>query len=124
MATAYSLTPPVEPGGAWIFQTIFTTTDIIEPVSLVLVDGVLYGTSFMGGISPICQEIYGSGTLFSLTPRANPDAMWDAQILYSFPGGNQAAWPEQVVPGPGGSFYGMAEPVSDIVNWITARCFN
>jgi uncharacterized repeat protein (TIGR03803 family) len=110
VSTAYSLTPPAAPGGAWIFQTIytFTNTNIIEPVSLVLVEGVLYGTSFMGGISPFCQEFYGCGTFFSLTPPANPDAMWDARILYSFPGGNQAAWPEQVVPGPGGSFYGMA----------------
>jgi uncharacterized repeat protein (TIGR03803 family) len=73
VATAYSLTPPVVPGGAWIFQTIctFTNTDIIEPVSLVLVDGALYGTSFMGGISSICQESYVRN-VFLTDPSGKP----------------------------------------------------
>jgi hypothetical protein len=73
VATAYSLTPPVAPGGAWIFQTIytFTNTGIIEPVSLVLVDGALYGTSFMGGISSICQESYVRN-VFLTDPSGKP----------------------------------------------------
>jgi len=110
-STAFSLTPPAQSGGAWTLQTIYEfTNDILSPSSLLFVDGVLYGTSLVGGHSAECTEFYGCGTVFSLSP-ATPGQPWNADILFSFPGGgnggNNNGQPVQLVPGPGGSFYGI-----------------
>jgi hypothetical protein len=110
VATAFSLAPPSTPGGSWTLATIyqFTNSIIQAPNSLSLIDGVIYGTSWKGGTSPVCKEFYGCGTAFSLTPPAASGQPWTANILYSFPGGNHASAPLGIIAGPKGSFYGLA----------------
>ena len=70
--------------------------------------GVLYGTTFNGGID-VCYS--GCGTVFSLTPPASPGGAWTESVLYRFKGGpsdgtNPVA---RVVIGSGGVLYGTTK---------------
>jgi uncharacterized repeat protein (TIGR03803 family) len=68
--------------------------------------GVLYGTTFNGGID-VCYS--GCGTVFSLTPPASPGGAWTESVLYSFKGSpSDGTNPnlDGVVIGTGGVLYG------------------
>jgi uncharacterized repeat protein (TIGR03803 family) len=66
--TVYKLKPPAVSGGAWTEVTLhnfggFRVNDGCEPVGeLILVNGVFYGTTELGG------KPYNAGTAFSLVP--------------------------------------------------------
>lgn len=83
-------------------------TDGALPVGALVqgANGVLYGTTEYGGISPTCA---GCGTIFQLTPPASPSGAWTESVIYAFPSGKYA--PAQCVLarptlGPNGEFYG------------------
>jgi uncharacterized repeat protein (TIGR03803 family) len=70
--------------------------------------GTLYGTTLMEG-----RIEYGNGTVFSLTPPANPGGTWTEMLLYIFgkhevPAGNSPFIPiGGVLPGPNGTLFGV-----------------
>ena len=61
--------------------------------------GNLYGTSYYGGV-------YGHGSVYKLTRSGGA---WTAEILYSFTGGSDGAFPSKVIPSPDGNIYGIAQ---------------
>ncbi|HUO33235.1 MAG TPA: choice-of-anchor tandem repeat GloVer-containing protein [Bryobacteraceae bacterium] len=107
VGTAFSLTPPAAPGGAWVEATLHTFTgtagtDGSAPTGALAIDGsgILYGTTCYGGAA-------NRGTVFSLTPPAIAGGPWTETILYSFSGGTDGSVPDGgVVLGPSGVLYG------------------
>jgi uncharacterized repeat protein (TIGR03803 family) len=103
----FSLTPPTSPGGAWTETVLHNFAGVPNDggnsyASLVIGGGgVLYGTTFYGGIS-------GNGVVFSLAPPASSGGAWTETILHKFAGSpNDGANPHTAVtPGAGGVFYG------------------
>ena len=105
--TAFSLTPPSSPGGAWTEKILYNFNGpygaAFPNPSLVCKGGVIYGTAYgiLGG-GPS-----GSGAVFSLTPPANGDGPWTETLLHSFTGGDDGANPiAGVVIGDDGVLYG------------------
>jgi uncharacterized repeat protein (TIGR03803 family) len=103
----FLLIPPATPGGPWSERTIYSfgaaTDDGGVPLAgLAIGPGeVLYGTTEQGGT-------FSEGTVFSLTPPADPGGPWSEAVLYSFTGaGNDGLGPTApVVIGRGGVLYG------------------
>jgi hypothetical protein len=62
-------------------------------------DGALYGLTGYGGE-------HGNGVFYQLVPPASPGSAWTESALYSF----MIPPIVPLVPGPGGSFYEVAEP--------------
>src|SRR5271169_656842 len=79
----FRLSPPSAPGGSWTESVIYTfgssPNDGLSPRGALARDehGHLYGTTNGGGT-------YGYGTVFQLSPPANPAAPWTESILHNF----------------------------------------
>jgi uncharacterized repeat protein (TIGR03803 family) len=99
--TAFQLTPPTSPGGAWTYSVIYNFTGIngdgANPAANLAVgnDGALYGTTEYGGSAasysacPGSGFVYpGCGIVFQLTPPTAPNGAWTETILHSFSGAN------------------------------------
>jgi len=104
--TAFELTPPASPGGAWTETVLYSFSggsDGQYPQgSLVLSpSGALYGTTFNGGTS-------GDGTVFELTPPATAGGAWTEKVLHSFQNQNGDGYAPRcsLVIGHGGVLYG------------------
>jgi len=98
--TLFSVAPPSSPGDPWTKTTLFNFTggsDGSLPDSLILHDGILYGTASSGGNE--------EGLIYSLTPPANPSAAWTQTVLYAFPFGGGGI-PVGIVMGADGVLYG------------------
>jgi uncharacterized protein YceK len=106
--TVFSLTPPAVPGAPWTKAT-FALNGPDLPNSLVLSNGVLYGTSYDGGTSSECFQ--GCGTFFSVTPPSAGQPAWSVHVLYGFTGGADAH-PVSLVAGGNGEFFGTAGDVA------------
>lgn len=91
LGTAFELTPPAAPGGAWT-QTVlhhFTGgSDGANPYGGLTMggSGVVYGTTELGGAGSV-------GTVFKLVPPGTSGGAWTESVLYSFTGGNDGAFP-------------------------------
>jgi hypothetical protein len=117
---AYALTPPSAPGAAWTGTALHSfdgfPSDGAGPLANLTVgrNGVLYGTTFVGGSGTIC-DISGSGggcgTVFQLTPPSTPGGSWTEAVLYSFTGENgDGAYPSStVLLGKDGLIYGTTQ---------------
>jgi uncharacterized repeat protein (TIGR03803 family) len=84
--TVFSLTPPTPPATNWtvhdIYQFVGGEGGYDPSSGLVMgADGTLYGTTYLGGS-------FGYGTVFSLTPPAQPGGSWIGRRLYAFKGGS------------------------------------
>ena len=118
--TVYELAAPATVGGAWSETTIHTLTgrpgDGGGSAATLTVGpgGVLYGTTAYGG-SGACTTgnsgLEGCGTIFQLTPPAEPGGAWTESVLYSFTGINgDGAYPvASVVVGKNGVLYGTTQ---------------
>jgi len=104
--TAFSLTPPASPGGAWTESVLYqfppsATFGYGSVVPLVVgKNGVLYGGTFGAN---------SGSSLFSLTPPAVPAGSWTENTLYSFTG-LVGPWVTGLVRGPHGLLYGTTTP--------------
>jgi hypothetical protein len=107
----FSLIPPAERGGVWTEKVLYSFnggSDGSGPVGLAMGSGgVLYGTTFNGGITtPECGV--GCGTVFSLTPPASAGGAWTEAVLYRFNGTSDGyAPPAGVTIGSDGVLYGV-----------------
>jgi uncharacterized repeat protein (TIGR03803 family) len=89
--TAFILTPPTVKGKKWTYTVLYNfcsdyvggsvdgCVDGIGPNGGLVMDadGNLYGTTPLGGL-------YGSGTVFELSPPAVSGGMWTETVLYNF----------------------------------------
>ena len=68
----------------------------------------LYGLTLQGGGSPACS--LGCGTVFALTPPSAPGAPWTRQVIHSFTGGGDGAFPTGTpLIAPDGTIYGTTQ---------------
>jgi uncharacterized repeat protein (TIGR03803 family) len=114
--TVFSLTPPAVPGGAWTERVLYSFaggSDGQAPIAGVAIGpgGVLYGTTFQGGIRNATCAVNGAcGTVFSLTPPASPTGGWTKTTLHSFTGGSDGYGPYAGVSvAEGGMLFGTTE---------------
>jgi uncharacterized repeat protein (TIGR03803 family) len=116
----YELTPPAQPGGAWVETTIHTfgetSSDGVNPVAALAVGpgGALYGTTEFGGAVQ-CYTVGitttgGCGTVFQLVPPSASGAPWTYSVIYNFTGadGDGAVPIAGLVVGKNGTLYGTA----------------
>ena len=107
--TAFSLT---QAGDSWTERTIQQYLNYETPTSLYAISpGILVGTSFYGGNSPHCTQVYGCGAVFKLTSSGQE---WTSTDLFSFPGGNHDGEPLNLVAGSDGTIYGPAEGPNEV----------
>ena len=110
--TVFQLVPPTKQGGAWTENVIYTFAggaDGAFPQSGVVLDqnGNLYGTTSEGGISQYTPCGGGCGTVFELSPPAQPGGPWTHTVLYAFQGSYDGQRPGEVAFGPNGLLYGI-----------------
>jgi hypothetical protein len=104
--------------GAATFTTLYVFNsenyaDGSAPTGSLAIDanGVLYGTTRLGGAYNQCPGGAGTGcgTVYSLTPPASPDGPWTETVLWSFGGTQTDTYvPSGVTMGTGGVLYGVA----------------
>jgi uncharacterized repeat protein (TIGR03803 family) len=79
----------------------FTLNDGSNPQGLVVVNNVIYGETQAGGRN-------GLGTLFSLSPPAQPGGTWNLTDLYDFSGPTDGSGPNGgLLAAPNGTFFGV-----------------
>ena len=103
VGTAFSLSPPAQPGGEWTETIInnFPPASAQPSVALTLgKNGTLYGTSG-------AMESEHNGTVFALFPPSQPGGAWTLHTLHSFSGEPDGSRPEgQLVIGANGALFG------------------
>jgi hypothetical protein len=110
--TVFQLVPPTKQGGAWAENVIYTfqgNADGAQPQSGLVFDqiGNLYGATMFGGNPSACGG--GCGTIYELSPPAQPGGTWTHTVLYTFGGGFDGFRPGAVVFGPNGSLFGTTQ---------------
>jgi uncharacterized repeat protein (TIGR03803 family) len=106
----FELTPPVGSETSWTEHTLHTFTggaDGAFPETLLLGDGVLYGTTASGG--PGAKSGSGSGVLFELVAPKVAGGAWIEEVLHNFCGEHNCV--DGAAPGDGlllskGSLFG------------------
>jgi uncharacterized repeat protein (TIGR03803 family) len=122
--TVFKLIPPAEGQTAWTEQTLYAFlggADGAYPPSGPLTagkGGTLYGTTSAGGTGPCTFQYYGQpgwGTVFMLTPPGVGQTAWTKQIVWSFTGGSDGAYFDELYLNGGallidssGALYGTA----------------
>jgi hypothetical protein len=112
VGTAFELTPPAAPGGAWTEKVIHQFTDNADggfPSGALAIgtNGVLYGAT-TAGASPAC--LFGCGTVFELVPPSTPGGTWTLRTIYSFMGGMDGDGPYAgLAMGAKGVLYGATQ---------------
>ncbi|MGA9966582.1 MAG: choice-of-anchor tandem repeat GloVer-containing protein [Terriglobales bacterium] len=89
LGTVFELTPKA--GGGWTEKVLhnFNGKDGSGPYSRLIFDasGNLYGTTFYGGSSAVCNA--GCGTVFELSPEAGGG--WKEKVLHNFTNGTDGS---------------------------------
>jgi uncharacterized repeat protein (TIGR03803 family) len=107
---AFRLTPPATKGGAWTYADLHDfggQGDGDIPVDSPTLDSIgnIYGTTESGGIGQ-CQG-GGCGTVFELSPPAQPGGAWTEKLLYIFTGGVDGGAPlSTLIMDATGNLYG------------------
>jgi uncharacterized repeat protein (TIGR03803 family) len=106
--TAFSLTPPAQPGDSWTERILYNFNGpdgaaFPNPTLAIGHAGVIYGTSYgISGGGPAA-----SGAVFSLAPPSDESGAWTMNVLHSFTGGDDGGNPiAGVVIGDDGVLYG------------------
>ena len=104
--TVYQLTPQ---GSGWLETILYNFSggaDGRQPSAALVLDasGNLFGSTAFGGNLQLCGG--GCGTIFELSPPAQPGGTWTEQVLYTFQGGFDGQYPGEMVFGPNGSLFG------------------
>ena len=100
LGTVYELAPPAAPGDAWTQTVIYAAGGYPSGPLAMSADGILYGTTALGGLM-------GSGSVYSLTPPAQSGSPWTGKVIYNLPIGDIGESPlTGVVIGTGGVLYG------------------
>ena len=114
--TVFKLTPPSK--GHWTETVLhsFTGSDGSNPSARLIADkeGALYGTTIEGGSScqqnVCCQQTFGCGTVFKLTPPDKGQTAWTETVLHSFLGGSDGKNPRAgLIFDKEGALYGTTQ---------------
>jgi len=95
--TVFELSPPAQPGGAWVETILYNFTGVTHnqdgelPNGGLVMDatGNLYGVTAYGGTGG-CQllgAVDGCGSVYELSPPNAPGGTWTKTTIYSFQGG-------------------------------------
>jgi uncharacterized repeat protein (TIGR03803 family) len=111
--TAFELLPSGSGFNERVLYAFQGGSDGAAPIGNLLMgkDGVLYGTTDLGGGSNACigapSFTSGCGTVFKLTPSKS---RYTEKILYSFTGGNDGALPaDSLIADASGALYGTTQ---------------
>jgi uncharacterized repeat protein (TIGR03803 family) len=109
--TVFKLTPPLIPGGAWIYTVlhVFSGSEGLSSNGLIFdASGALYGTTNGGGSNTICpfNVDFGCGTVFKLAPPSTEGGAWTHTVLYVFGGIDGAEPVAGLVIDGSGALYG------------------
>ncbi len=112
----FELVPPTGTGTQWKEKILYTFTggaDGANPAGRLALgtNGVLYGTTYAGGISGASGVAAGNGVVFSLVPPSAGSSAWTEKVLYSFNGtgttnGDGEGPTGGVIFGKNGALYG------------------
>jgi len=112
----YQLTPPAKKDGTWTENVLYvfqgnTKGDGSSPSSGLVIDraGNLYGVTAYGGTGNcvLLGTKVGCGTVYELSPPAQPGGQWTETILYSFQSGKDGYLPQgNLVFDKKGNLYG------------------
>jgi len=100
--TVFKLAPD---GAESVLYTFTGGSDGWEPAGSLITDkkGNLYGTTVMGGGVAACEQYFGCGTVFEVTPSGTET------VLYAFQGGTDAIGPSGgVIRDASGNLYGTS----------------
>ncbi len=112
VGTVYELSPPTQSGSPWTETILYSfydlTTDPMPSGVVAGPKGELYGTTSFGGT-------YGVGSVFSLSPPAQPGGPWTEEVIYSFNSGDTVpqGHPVGVIAGASGALYGATSSISE-----------
>lgn len=117
--TVFQLTPPANNGDPWTETVLYTfksylTGDGNIPSGGLVMDGQdnLYGVTSYGGTGncTLAGGSYGCGTVYELSPPAQPGGAWTETIIYSFPTAEQGYFPQgDLVLDSQGNLYGATQ---------------
>jgi uncharacterized repeat protein (TIGR03803 family) len=134
----FRMDPPKSPGDKWRVRVLYSFTggtDGAEPYAGLARDknGVLYGTTSLGGSNSGPCIAAGCGVVFALTPPVAPSEAWTENVLYSFSSTSDGGRPETGVvvdeggsvymPGPG-AVYELTPPASHGGAWSRAVIYS
>src|SRR5580698_1414607 len=111
--TVFELRQRAEGNGAWAETLLYHFTggaDGSAPISDLIFDraGNLYSTTFYGG-DLSCNEGFGCGVVFELSPPEGPGLPWTETVLHTCGQGNDGQDPSAgLTRGKYGAFYGTA----------------
>jgi len=105
----FKVTPPAM-GGVWEHKALhsFSTGDGENPSASLIMDqnGVLYGTTYIGGNGPCTQRGAGCGVVFKLTPPPPGKNRWKLTVLHHFQGPDGAHPTARLFMDASGALYG------------------
>jgi uncharacterized repeat protein (TIGR03803 family) len=110
VGTVFALAPPAVAGTRWTETIIHSFTglngppDGAFPSALIGKAGLLYGTTQSGGTNPSPSQQYG--TIFELFAPSSAGGAWGEDIIYSFAGGADGAYPYALIFGNDDVLYG------------------
>src|SRR5580698_1744009 len=117
--TVYQLSPPAVEGQPWTETVLYVfkgnaQEDGASPAGGLVIDknGNLYGTTAYGGTGNcvLLGQLDGCGTVFELSPPAQPGGSWTETVLYSFPDAEHGYLPRgDLVFDTVGNLYGATE---------------
>ncbi|MFZ1425962.1 MAG: choice-of-anchor tandem repeat GloVer-containing protein [Geminicoccaceae bacterium] len=112
--TVFMLTPPAIANNKWKYSLLhqFLADDDggSSPRGGLFIGprGHVYGTTYEGGTSDACG-VTGCGTVFALWRPSSPTAPWNHDVLHSFTGGADGAYPlGALIKDKSGAIYGTA----------------
>ncbi len=111
--TVFELTPPSGSQAAWTETVLYKFTNGADggaPFARLTLGpgGVLYGTTYEGGLASCGFSGSGCGTVFALTPPPSGQTTWTERTLHAFTGGTDGGFSQAALVDRGGSLYGTA----------------
>jgi uncharacterized repeat protein (TIGR03803 family) len=110
LGTVFRLMPPPSGSHAWTESVLYSFrggTDGAAPYAELIADqnGVLYGTTSVGGNNRSCSA--DCGTVFKLTPPAPGSQVWTETVLHRFRGSSDGVEPfSSLIADQAGTLYG------------------
>ena len=113
--SVFELSPPKKQGGVWtekILHSFKGGSDGANPNGALVLDGkgVIYGTTYGGGVNCPYNSGMGCGTVFKLAPPRRQGGSWTETMVHRFKAISDGILPAAgLTPDGRGNFYGTTE---------------